>query len=73
MKNQIEAINGGKRIKYKNDLMGVKFKLNHDLLLSKILSISSMIIVVQYVLQKDNKYYPQVYLHECLYDSVNEF
>ena len=53
--------------------MGVKFKLNHDLLLSKILSISSMIIFVQYVLQKDNKYYPQVYLHECLYESVNEF
>ena len=41
--------------------MVVKFKSNDDLPLSKILSIASMIIVVGYVLQKDNKYYLQVF------------
>ena len=52
--------------------MGVKFKSNDDLPLSKILCISSMIKVVQYTLQRDNEYYPQVYLHKCLYEAVNK-
>ena len=37
-----------------------------------ILSVPSTIIVVESALQKDNKYYPQVCLHECLYEFVNE-
>ena len=52
--------------------MGVRFKSNDDLHLGKILSIPSMIIVAGSVLQKGNKYYPQVSLHECLYEFVNE-
>ena len=31
-----------------------------------------MIIVTRSVFQEDDKYYPQVYLHECLYKSVDE-
>ena len=52
--------------------MRVKFKSNDDLSLDKILSFSNMIIVVGSVIKKDKKYYPQVYLHECLYQFVNE-
>ena len=31
-----------------------------------------MIIVAGSVLQEDNNYYPQVYLHECVRKSVSE-
>ena len=48
--------------------MWVKFKSNDDLSLGKILSILICIIVIGYVLQKDDKYYPQLYLHECGYE-----
>ena len=48
--------------------MGVTFKSNDDLPLGKILNIPICIIVVGSVLQKDNNYYPQVYLHECGYE-----
>ena len=61
VKNWIEKINGGKPIKYKKDFMRVKFKSNDNLPLDKMLSISNLIIVLGSVLQKDNKYYPQVY------------
>ena len=71
IKNRIEAINGGKPIKYKRDFMKVKFKSNDVFSLDKILSFSN-IIVVGSVIKKDKKYYPQVYLHECLYQFVNE-
>ena len=72
IKNQIETTNGGEPIKYKKDFMRVKFKSNDDLPLGKILSIPSMIIVVRSVLQKDSKYYRQVFLHERLYEFVNK-
>ena len=72
IKNQIETITGGELIEYKTDFMKIGFKSNDDLPLGKILSIPSMIIVTGSVLQEDNKYYPQVCLHECLYESVNE-
>ena len=68
IKTQIETINGGKPVKYKKDSMKIRFESDDDLPLGKILSIPSMIIVVRSVFQKDNKYYPKVYLHKCGYE-----
>ena len=51
--------------------MKIRFESNDDLPFSKILSIPCMIIVVKSVFQKENKYYPQVYLHECVYRFVS--
>ena len=48
--------------------MKIKFESNDDLPLGKILNIPSMIIVVKSDFQKDNKYHPQVYLHEGGYN-----
>ena len=71
IKNQIETINGGERIEHKKDFMKIRLESDDDLPLGKILSISGMIIVVRSVFHEDGKYYPQVYLHECLYKFVN--
>ena len=72
IKNQIETINGGKPMKYKKNFIKIGFKSDDDLPLGKILSIHSMIVVVRSVFQEDSKYYPQVCLHECVYEYVNE-
>ena len=48
--------------------MKIRFDSNDDLPLGKILSISSIIIAVKSVFQKDSKYYPQVYIHDCGYE-----
>ena len=53
--------------------MKIGFESDYDLPLHKALRIPCMIIVTRSVLQKDKKYYPQVYLHECIYKSVSEF
>ena len=45
--------------------MKIRFE-SDNVLLVKILSIPSMIIVVRSVFQEDKTYYPQVHLHECL-------
>ena len=68
IKSQIETISGGKPIKYRRDFMKIRFESNNDLSFGKILSISVYIIAVGSVFQKDNNYYQQVYLHECLYE-----
>ena len=48
--------------------MKIKFELNDVLPLGKIISIPVCIETVVSVFQEDNNYYPQVYLHECLYE-----
>ena len=52
--------------------MKIKFESDDDLTLGKILSIPVGIIVARSIFQEDNNYYPQVYLHECLYEFKHE-
>ena len=47
--------------------MKIKFNLDDKLPLNKTIEISSIIIVVRAIFLEDSKYYPQVYLDECLY------
>ena len=72
MENQIKTINGGETIERNKGFMNIGFESDDVLPLGKILNILDMIIVVRSVLQKDNKYYPIVCLHECVYESVDE-
>ena len=40
---------------------------DNDLLhLGKILSILLLIVIVKSVFQSDNRYYPQIHIHECV-------
>ena len=54
---------------YDGKYMKIKFNLDDKLLLNKMIEIPSMImiIVVRTVSHKNNKYYPQIFLDECLY------
>ena len=52
--------------------MKIRFESDDNLPLGKILSIPSIIIVTRSAFQEDKKYYPQVCLHECLFESVGE-
>ena len=46
--------------------MKIKFNSDENLSLNKILKLHNVTIVVRYVFQEDGKYYPQVFLDECL-------
>ena len=52
--------------------MKVGFESDDNFPLGKILSIPSIIIVTTSVFQEDNKYYPKVYSHDYVYESVGE-
>ena len=47
--------------------MKIKYNLDDDLPLNKILEIHRMVIVVRADFHGQNKYYPQVFLDEFLY------
>ena len=47
--------------------MKIKFNSDDNLPLNKQLKILSLAITVRSVFEEDGKYYPQVFLEECLY------
>ena len=57
-------------MKYKKVFMKIRCE-SDDEPLGKMVSITSKIIVTRSVFQEDNKYYPQVYLHECALEFVS--
>ena len=48
--------------------MKIKFNSDDNLPLNKQLKFFSVTIIVRSVFEKDGKYYPQVFLDECLYE-----
>ena len=46
--------------------MKIKFNSDDELPLNKTIDLDSMIIIVRAVFHENNKYYPQVFLSECL-------
>ena len=48
--------------------MRIKFNSDDDLPLNKILKLHMLRIIVRSVFEEDGKYYPQVFIDECLYE-----
>ena len=65
---QIKVINDDEPIKYRKDSMKIRFESGDDLPLRKAFNILDMIIAVASVLEKNGKYYPQLFLHETAYN-----
>ena len=73
IKNEIEAINSGKTSKrssaeYDKDFMKIKLNSDDNLPLNKKLKLHNTTIVIRSVLEEHSKFYPQVFLDECLYE-----
>ena len=54
---------------YDENYIKIKFNSDDKLPLNKMIKIPSMIIIVRAVFYEKNKYYPQFFLDECLYNS----
>ena len=48
--------------------MKIKFNSNGDIPLNKVLYIPNAIVVIRNTFEKDGEYYPQIFLHDCLYE-----
>ena len=48
-----------------------RFNCDMDLSLKKIIEFRSLVINISCIIEKDNEYYPEIYLDECLYVKDN--
>ena len=68
IKKEIEKINGGKELFYEKNHVRIGVKTDDDVPLDKELKLPSLTIIIRCVFQNGNKFQPQVYLDECLYE-----
>ena len=68
IKNEIKTINDGKEGEYGKDFVKYKFEKDDNLPLNKQLKPHMLTIIVRCVFEEDGKFYPQLYLDECLYE-----
>ena len=67
IKNPIEKVNN-KLGENGKDFVKIKFNSDDNLPLNKTLKLHNMTIIIRSVFQEDGKFYPQIYLDECLYE-----
>ena len=48
----------------------IRFSSNIDLPLGILIQFEILTIIIRCIIKKDDKYYPEIYLDECLYDKV---
>ena len=64
-----DKINSGIKIK---DYDQFRFNSDIDLPLNTIIEFRSLLINISCVIEKDNEYYPEIYLDECIYIKDNK-
>ena len=64
-----DKINPGIKIK---DYNKFRFNSDIDLPLNTIIEFRSLVINISCVIKKDNEFYPEIYLDECLYVKDNQ-
>ena len=68
IKNKIKTINCSKESDYGKYYMKIKFNSDDDLPLNKLLKFHLMTIIVRCVFSEDDKFYPQLFLDDTLYE-----
>ena len=58
----------GQAIKYDDNYMKIKFNTDDNIPLNKIIYFPTITMIIRSVTKKDDKYYPQVFLDDCLYE-----
>ena len=56
-------MNAGKSGEHEKDYMKIKFSSDDDLPLNKVLKLHMLTIIVRFVFEEDDKYYPQIFLN----------
>ena len=67
---KIETINGGRKIEYGKDFQKIKFNSDDGLPLNRLLKSYNITIIIRCVLSEDDKFYPQLFLDDTLYELV---
>ena len=70
IKSEIETINSGEELFYQKYYAKIGVNTDDDVPLDEQLKFPSLTIIIRCIFQNGKKLYPQIYLDECLYESV---
>ena len=70
IKKKIETINSGKELIYEKNYARIGVNTDDDVPLNKQLKVPTLTIIIRCIFQKGNELDLQIYLDECLYESV---
>ena len=70
IKKEIETINGGKELFYEKNYARIGVNTDDDVPLNKQLKFPTLTIIIRCIFQNGKKLCPQIYLHDCLYESI---
>ena len=68
--SEIKTLNRGKELFHGKNYARIRINTDDDLPLNKQLKFLTLTIIIRYVLQKNEKVYPQISLDKCLYEIV---
>ena len=68
IKDQIKKINNGSVGEYAKNYLKIKFDSDDNLPVNKILKFRILKIIIRNIFEKVDKYYPQIFLDDCLYE-----
>ena len=69
IKDFIKRINKNELGEYDRDYMKIKLNSDDDIPLNKQLNFPTVTVIIRNIFEKDGKYYPQIFLDECLYEA----
>ena len=64
---KIETINGSEKIEYGKDFKEIKFNSDDSVPLNRLLKCHNITIIIRCVFSEDDKFYPQLFLDDALY------
>ena len=63
-----KTVNGGEAGEYGKDFIKIRFVLDYNLFLNKILKLHMLAVIVRSVFEEDDKYYIHIFLDECVHE-----
>ena len=68
IRKEIKEVNDGKDVKNDRNIKRIKFESDDDLPLDKPLKLHRLMLTIRHVIEINEKYYPQIFLGNCLYE-----
>ena len=68
--SEIKTINGGKELFYEKNYAKIGVNTDDDIPLNKQLKFPTLTIIIRCIFQNGKKLCPQIYLDDCLYESI---
>ena len=66
VKDSIEKLNDSEVGKYSKYFIKIKLNSDDNIPLNKQLNVPTITVIIRYIFENDGKYYPQIFLDECL-------